>query len=117
MDFPTVFDSNVEILDGTGCSASVGIFSLLTGRPFWSIRLTADLQAVAGIISLLNDYQISRGRAPLGFLNPFLYGNGIHGIFDIIGGSNPGCGTDGFLAVEGWDAVGPPNPVPLHFRR
>ncbi|KAH8993092.1 hypothetical protein EDB86DRAFT_3045606 [Lactarius hatsudake] len=49
-----------------------------------------------------------RGRAtvtPLGFLNPWLYGVGLPGINDIISGSNPGCGTDGFSAAVGWDPV------------
>ncbi|KAH8990414.1 subtilisin-like protein [Lactarius hatsudake] len=60
----------------------------------------------AGIISLLNDFLISEGKKPLGFLNPWLYGrNGIRGLNDIISGSNPGCNTDGFSAVAGWDPV------------
>ncbi|KAH9175625.1 subtilisin-like protein [Lactarius sanguifluus] len=60
---------------------------------------------VAGIISLLNDYLLSVGRSPLGFLNPWLYGVGLPGINDIISGSNPGCDTDGFSAAVGWDPV------------
>ncbi|KAH9009154.1 hypothetical protein EDB85DRAFT_1828249, partial [Lactarius pseudohatsudake] len=57
----------------------------------------------AGIISLLNDYRISNGRAPLGFLNVLLYGRCLGGLVDITSGSNPGCNTDGFSAVPGWD--------------
>ncbi|KAH9064052.1 subtilisin-like protein [Lactarius vividus] len=60
---------------------------------------------VAGIISLLNDYQISQGRNPLGFLNPWLYGIARAGLNDITSGSNPGCNTDGFPAIVGWDPV------------
>ncbi|KAH9010430.1 peptidase S8/S53 domain-containing protein [Lactarius pseudohatsudake] len=60
---------------------------------------------VAGIISLLNDYRLSQGKPPLGFLNPWLYGGGLNGINDIVSGSNPGCNTDGFSAVVGWDPV------------
>ncbi|KAH9053651.1 subtilisin-like protein [Lactarius vividus] len=60
---------------------------------------------VAGIISLLNDYRISQGRHPLGFLNPWLYGIARGGLNDITSGSNPGCNTDGFFAVVGWDPV------------
>ncbi|KAI9450434.1 subtilisin-like protein [Lactarius psammicola] len=81
-------------MDGTSCSTPV----------------------VAGIISLLNDYRISKGRPPLGFLNPRLYGSGLAGLNDITSGSNPGCGTDGFPAVVGWDPVtglGTPNFVKL----
>ncbi|KAH9015288.1 subtilisin-like protein [Lactarius hengduanensis] len=60
---------------------------------------------VAGIISLLNDYLITNGRPPLGFLNIRLYHDGFAGLNDITSGSNPGCGTDGFSAVPGWDPV------------
>ncbi|KAH9167586.1 subtilisin-like protein [Lactarius sanguifluus] len=60
---------------------------------------------VAGIISLLNDYLISKGSSPLGFLNPWLYGTGLPGLNDIVSGSNPGCNTDGFPAVAGWFPV------------
>ncbi|KAH9020550.1 subtilisin-like protein [Lactarius deliciosus] len=60
---------------------------------------------VAGIISLLNDYLITNGRPPLGFLNIRLYDDGFAGLNDITSGSNPGCDTDGFSAVPGWDPV------------
>ncbi|KAH9019211.1 subtilisin-like protein [Lactarius hengduanensis] len=60
---------------------------------------------VAGIISLLNDYRISQGKPPLGFLNPWLYGGGLNGLNDIVSGSNPGCNTNGFSAAVGWDPV------------
>ncbi|KAH9160140.1 subtilisin-like protein [Lactarius sanguifluus] len=59
----------------------------------------------AGIFSLLNDYSISKGKGPLGFLNGWLYGHGRPGLNDIISGSNPGCNTDGFTAIAGWDPV------------
>ncbi|KAF8259981.1 peptidase S8/S53 domain-containing protein [Lactarius quietus] len=72
--------------------------------------LTADgtscaTPTVAGIISLLNDYLLSKGKKPLGFLNPWLYGLGVVGMNDIKSGSNPGCGTEGFSAIAGWDPV------------
>ncbi|KAH9070801.1 subtilisin-like protein [Lactarius deliciosus] len=62
---------------------------------------------VAGIISLLNDYLISEGQNPLGFLNPWLYTKeeGMSGFNDIKSGSNPGCDTNGFTAIAGWDPV------------
>jgi len=69
---------------------------------------------VAGIISLLNDYQLSKDRTPLGFLNPWLYGYGHTGINDITSGSNPGCGTVGFSAIVGWDPVRPARLVSSH---
>ncbi|KAH9002846.1 hypothetical protein EDB84DRAFT_315901 [Lactarius hengduanensis] len=63
------------------------------------------LGSLAGIISLLNDYLITNGRPPLGFLNIRLYDDGIAGLNDVTSGSNPGCDTDGFSAVPGWDPV------------
>ncbi|KAH9025815.1 subtilisin-like protein [Lactarius hengduanensis] len=83
LKFPIILDRNVLIVHGTSCSTPV----------------------VAGIISLLNDYMISQGRSPLGFLNPWLYGGGLSGLNDIMSGSNPGCNTGGFPAVAGWDPV------------
>ncbi|KAH9059862.1 subtilisin-like protein [Lactarius vividus] len=61
----------------------------------------------AGIVSLLNDYRLSKGKTPLGFLNYWLYDYGIAdlGLNDITSGSNPGCDTDGFSAGPGWDPV------------
>jgi hypothetical protein len=85
-------------------------------RPFSSAQLITDVQTVAGVISLINDYLVSDGKHPLGFLNPWLYGKARlgNGLQDIISGSNPGCDTDGFTAVPGWDPVRPAR-VSLHF--
>ena len=50
--------------------------------------------------------------SPLGFLNPFLYSTGASALNDITSGDNPGCDTDGFPAIPGWDPVtgfGTPN--------
>ncbi|KAI9449976.1 subtilisin-like protein [Lactarius psammicola] len=87
-----------------------GIF--LNGRAEEADGTSGSAPTVAGIISLLNDFLLSKGRDPLGFLNPRLYGTGIAGLNDITFGDNPGCGTDGFPAVAGWDPVtglGTPN--------
>ncbi|KAJ7180886.1 family S53 protease [Mycena filopes] len=58
----------------------------------------------ASVISLLNDQLITAGKSPLGFLNPFLYANA-GALNDVTAGSNPGCGTEGFPALKGWDPV------------
>ncbi|KAH9062363.1 subtilisin-like protein [Lactarius vividus] len=60
---------------------------------------------VAGIIALINDYQLSKNRPVLGFLNPLLYGRASGALTDVTSGTNPGCNTDGFSAVPGWDPV------------
>ncbi|KAH9041312.1 subtilisin-like protein [Lactarius pseudohatsudake] len=81
--FTVILNSKDVFIHGTSCSTPV----------------------VAGIISLLNDYQLSKNRPVLGFLNPWLYGTASQGFKDITRGSNPGCGTGGFSAVPGWDPV------------
>ncbi|KAH9035434.1 subtilisin-like protein [Lactarius hengduanensis] len=83
MNFRIVSNTQSLKADGTSCSTPTA----------------------AGIISLLNDYRISIGRPPLGFLNVLLYGICLEGLNDITSGSNPGCNTDGFSAVPGWDPV------------
>ena len=100
-DFQIFLSGKIIHQDGTSCSAPVRL-----SLPSLSlIQLTANVQTVAGVISLLNDYQISRGEAALSFLNPWLYGQGLTGLNDITSGSNPGCGTEGFSAIVGWDPV------------
>ncbi|KAF8257874.1 peptidase S8/S53 domain-containing protein [Lactarius quietus] len=76
-------DETQMVLSGTSCSVPI----------------------VAGLISLLNDFRLPKNKPPLGFLNPWLYGDARLGFNDITFGSNPGCGTEGFSAVPGWDPV------------
>ncbi|KAI9431495.1 subtilisin-like protein [Lactarius indigo] len=112
----------------SGRSLSQGGFSLLFDRPdYQEGAVTAFLEnlgsdgtscstpTVAGIISLLNDYRLSQGKTALGFLNYWLYGSGSAGLTDITDGSNPGCKTDGFSAIKGWDPVRPTKLVSLHW--
>ncbi|KAH9021500.1 subtilisin-like protein [Lactarius pseudohatsudake] len=100
MRFPIVVKGELRRSRGTSCSTPVRQSS-----PLISACLIADVQTAAGIISLLNDYRISNGRSPLGFLNIWLYSVFLPGLNDITSGSNPGCNTDGFSAVPGWDPV------------
>lgn len=99
-----VFDSGeISDIDGTSCSSPV----------------------FAGIVSLLNDYQVSNGKPKLGFINPILYDMAKDGVFnDWIVGNNwcteysccpvrKDLGSDfGYMASIGWDPVyglGTPN--------
>ncbi len=66
---------------------------------------SASSPVFASVIALLNDELLNQGKAPLGFLNPLLYSQGAAALNDITKGSNPGCGTDGFPALTGWDPV------------
>ncbi|KAH8986035.1 subtilisin-like protein [Lactarius hatsudake] len=89
-------------------SAQAFNFFIIDDNKSYSVDGTScSTPTVAGVISLLNDYRLANNRRPLGFLNPWLYGIGIDGLNDITSGSNPGCGTDGFSAIVGWDPVRP----------
>jgi tripeptidyl-peptidase-1 len=81
--FQVVIGGRVESVAGTSCSSPT----------------------FAGVIALLNDFRISEGKAPLGFLNPLFYSTAKTGFNDIVSGSNPGCGQTGFTAAAGWDPV------------
>ncbi|KAF8311049.1 tripeptidyl peptidase A [Clavulina sp. PMI_390] len=72
---------------------------------------SASCPAFAGVVALLNDALVSKGKKPLGWLNPWIYSLKT-GFNDITTGSNPGCATPGFNATVGWDPVtgfGTPN--------
>lgn len=72
---------------------------------------SASAPIFASIVTLLNEERLNVGKKPIGFLNPVLYAHP-EMFHDVVNGSNPGCGTDGFPASEGWDPVtglGTPN--------
>jgi len=56
----------------------------------------------SGIIAQINHELLSLGKAPLGFLNPWLYSNP-SAFTDITSGSNPYQKCAGFQATTGWD--------------
>ncbi|KAJ7639343.1 subtilisin-like protein [Roridomyces roridus] len=89
--------------DVSAQSASFRMF--LRGEVTHQIGTSASAPAFAGLVALLNDARLKAGLPPLGFLNPLLYSKAASGFNDITLGHNPGCGTDGFNATEGWDAV------------
>lgn len=83
---------------------------------------SASSPAFAGLVSLLNDDRISKGKKPLGFLNPWLYSGGVAKTFtDITKGRSTGCngtrwgdpisGNPGLVPGAGWDAVPGWDPV------
>ncbi|KAF8262827.1 peptidase S8/S53 domain-containing protein [Lactarius quietus] len=86
-------------------SQALEIVVVQDGVPYAMDGTSAAVVIAASIISLLNDHQLANGRKPLGFLNPWLYGQGITGLNDITSGTNPGCKTEGFSATVGWDPV------------
>lgn len=74
-----------------------GQFSLAFGT-------SASCPAFAAMLNLVNEERIAGGKSSVGFVNPVLYRNAA-AMNDITSGRNPGCGTDGFEAVVGWDPV------------
>lgn len=72
---------------------------------------SASAPIFASIINRLVEERLAVGKGPLGFLNHALYANPWV-LNDIVNGSNPDCGTEGFKAEPGWDPVtglGTPN--------
>ncbi|KAN0106002.1 subtilisin-like protein [Hyaloscypha variabilis] len=65
---------------------------------------SASAPIVASLISLINEERLAAGKSTVGFINPVLYANP-DAMNDIVTGSNPGAGTDGFECVPGWDPV------------
>jgi len=81
-------------------------FQVVVGGVVQSVGGTsASTPAFASVVSLLNDFRLSHDKPPLGFLNPLIYSTAGSGFNDIVSGSNPGCGTQGFNATVGWDPV------------
>ena len=67
---------------------------------------SASSPTFASLVALVNDQLLNAGRSTLGWLNPLLYSSAASSVFnDITSGNNPGCGTNGFTAVTGWDPV------------
>lgn len=66
---------------------------------------SASSPTFAAVIALVNDALIAAGKPSLGFLNPWIYSGAYAALTDITSGSSVGCGTAGFPAEVGWDAV------------
>merc|ERR1712048_594124 len=72
---------------------------------------SASCPVAAGVFALLNGLRASANKAPLGFLNPFIYQNP-SAFQDVTSGVNGGGRKYGFKAIKGWDAAtgwGTPN--------
>ncbi|PWN44753.1 subtilisin-like protein [Ceraceosorus guamensis] len=65
---------------------------------------SASAPTFASILTLINEARFAIGKGSVGFVNPVLYKNP-YLLTDITNGTNPGCGTEGFAAVKGWDPV------------
>ena len=86
--------------------AALGVnFNIINGGSTFEVDGTScSCPTFAGLVSLLNDLRLQKGKATLGYLNTLLYANA--GVFtDILTGNNPGCQSNGFQATSGWDPV------------
>lgn len=92
---PDILNSFVGLYNPTGrgspdvAAQSYRFEIVYEGRVVHISGTSASCPAFAGIIGLLNDALISKGRRPLGFLNPWIYSLS-SGLNDITTGSNPG---------------------------
>ncbi|KAJ7484520.1 subtilisin-like protein [Mycena latifolia] len=67
---------------------------------------SASTPVVGAMLTMINDARLSRGKSPVGFINPTIYSPAFRGAFtDITTGTNPGCGTSGFATAAGFDPV------------
>ncbi|KAJ7639286.1 tripeptidyl peptidase A [Roridomyces roridus] len=109
--FAGLFNPNGRAIPDVSAQ-SVNFRVFVAGEPNLVAGTSASSPAFAGFIGLLNDGRLKKGLPPLGFVNPLLYSKAASGFNDITTGNNPGCGTEGFNATKGWDAVtglGTPN--------
>jgi len=65
---------------------------------------SASCPVVAGVFALLNNERLAAGKAPMGFLNPFIYQNAA-AFNDVTSGKNNAGLGNGFTAIKGWDAA------------
>jgi tripeptidyl-peptidase-1 len=75
---------------------------------------SASAPVFAGMIALINDCRMQKGKTPLGFLNQALYSLDASIFTDVVEGENscsadtengPTCCQQGFSAASGWDPV------------
>ncbi|KAH8816993.1 putative protease S8 tripeptidyl peptidase I [Xylogone sp. PMI_703] len=104
----TVFGTPVYNSSGRGypdvAALGLNIFMYTGGIPYFAGGTSASAPIFASIVTLINEQRLAAGKSTVGFLNPTLYQNP-DAFNDITTGNNPGCGTNGFDAVKGWDPV------------
>ncbi|KAF2465040.1 subtilisin-like protein [Lindgomyces ingoldianus] len=100
------FNNSGKVRAFPDISANGHNYAVYTGGEVGAVDGTsASAPLFASMISLINEERIKAGKSSVGFLNPVLYKYADKYARDITSGSNPGCDTDGFEAVEGWDPV------------
>ncbi|KAG6381966.1 peptidase S8/S53 domain-containing protein [Boletus reticuloceps] len=83
-NYVVALDGGFRHISGTSCSSPV----------------------IGAILTMINDARLAIGKGPIGFVNPTIYSPEFADAFnDITEGNNPGCGTAGYNATDGWDPL------------
>jgi tripeptidyl-peptidase-1 len=85
-------------------AVAVNNFVFWRGGPILGGGTSASAPIFAAILTRINEERLAAGMPTVGFVNPMLYAHP-EAFRDITEGNNPGCSTDGFTALEGWDPV------------
>lgn len=124
---PTAAQTNGGIYNRAGRGypdvSAVGdnVVIFLNGAPTLIGGTSASAPVFAAILNRINEERLAAGKKTVGFVNPTLvsqilskpharrlissqYANP-QAFNDITNGTNPGCNTNGFSAVKGWDPV------------
>jgi tripeptidyl-peptidase-1 len=108
----TQYNNSQNVRGYPDISANGANYVIVLKKKFILVYGTSCSSPVVGsIVTLINDARLAVGKGPVGFWNPVLYNNP-DALNDITSGNNPGCETNGFSAVPGWDPVtglGTPN--------
>ncbi len=84
---------------------STGFMVVVSGAPTPVDGTSCATPTFSGVIALVNDARLAKGKTALGPLNQWLYSLQ-SGLNDIVSGCNQGClGQNGFCAAKGWDPV------------
>jgi len=93
-------------------SAQSVSYLICVSNEFVSVSGTScSCPSVAGMIALINDVRLQKGKSTLGWMLPALYKamtNSDYYVNDVTIGYNMGCSTDdyvGFLATDFWDPL------------
>lgn len=104
---PSLFNASGRAIPDIAAFAT-NFLTVSSGANYSVSGTSASTPVMGGVMALLNAVLLSRGDAPLGFVNPALYA--LYGAssvgFDVVEGNNlhKPC-AEGFSAAPGWDAV------------
>ncbi|KAF8435043.1 peptidase S8/S53 domain-containing protein [Boletus edulis BED1] len=107
-DYPSTIWNSTGISRGyPDISANGANYVVALDGEFRHISGTSCSSPVIGaILTMINDARLAIGKKPIGFVNPTIYSPEFADAFnDITEGNNPGCGTAGYNATDGWDPI------------